>query len=150
VVSINSSLLTITLHSSVITTLVYNDTQYSVPFMTLLPGSTVYTSWYHVHWSWVAWPWNHYAPPKRRQLFTRTRRNIPEDFNRHEHCCDNLKCRTARLLSFSLPKSLTARNISCFFQPVLLLPTSVFCNPDLSRFLRCCPERSIRFRGWAA
>jgi hypothetical protein len=35
VVPINSSPLTITLHSSVITTLVYNDTKYSVPFMTL-------------------------------------------------------------------------------------------------------------------
>jgi hypothetical protein len=32
VVPINSSLLTITLHYSVITTLVYNDTKYSVPF----------------------------------------------------------------------------------------------------------------------
>jgi hypothetical protein len=35
VVPINSSLLTVTLYSSVITTLVYNDTKYSVPFMTL-------------------------------------------------------------------------------------------------------------------
>jgi hypothetical protein len=35
VIPINSSLLTITLYSSVITTLVYNDTLYSVPFMTL-------------------------------------------------------------------------------------------------------------------
>jgi hypothetical protein len=35
VVPINSSLLTTTLYSSVITTLVYNDTKYSVAFMTL-------------------------------------------------------------------------------------------------------------------
>jgi hypothetical protein len=35
VVPINSSLLTTTLYSSVITTPVYNDTKYSVPFMTL-------------------------------------------------------------------------------------------------------------------
>jgi hypothetical protein len=35
VVPINPSLLTITLYSSVITTLVYNDTKYSVPFVTL-------------------------------------------------------------------------------------------------------------------
>jgi hypothetical protein len=41
VVTINSSLLTITLQSSVITTLVYNDTKYSVPFMTLEPSSPV-------------------------------------------------------------------------------------------------------------
>jgi hypothetical protein len=34
-VPINSSLLTITLYFSVITTLVYNDTKYSVPFMML-------------------------------------------------------------------------------------------------------------------
>jgi hypothetical protein len=34
-VAINSSLLTTTLYSSVITTLVYNDTEYSVPFITL-------------------------------------------------------------------------------------------------------------------
>jgi hypothetical protein len=32
---INSSSLTITLYSSLITTVVYNDTKYSVPFMTL-------------------------------------------------------------------------------------------------------------------
>jgi hypothetical protein len=36
VAQINSSLLTITIYSSVITTLAYNDTQCSVPFMTLL------------------------------------------------------------------------------------------------------------------
>ena len=42
VMSINSSLLTTTLFSSVITTLVYNDTQYSAPFMTLWQSSTVY------------------------------------------------------------------------------------------------------------
>jgi len=46
VVPINSSQLAITLHSSVITTRVYkdtlyNDTNYSVPFMTLWPNSTV-------------------------------------------------------------------------------------------------------------
>jgi hypothetical protein len=41
VLPINSSLLTITLYYSVITTLVYNDTKYSVPFMTLQPSSTV-------------------------------------------------------------------------------------------------------------
>jgi hypothetical protein len=35
VVPINSTLLTITLYPSFITTLVYNDTKYSVPFMTL-------------------------------------------------------------------------------------------------------------------
>jgi hypothetical protein len=35
VVPINPSLLAIALYSSVITTLVYNDTKYSVPFMTL-------------------------------------------------------------------------------------------------------------------
>jgi hypothetical protein len=35
VLPINSSPLTITLFFSVITTLVYNDTKYSVPFMTL-------------------------------------------------------------------------------------------------------------------
>ena len=35
VVPTNSSLLALTLHSSVNTTLVYNDTNYSVPFMTL-------------------------------------------------------------------------------------------------------------------
>jgi hypothetical protein len=35
VVPINFSLLSITLYPSVITTLVYNDTKYSVPFMTL-------------------------------------------------------------------------------------------------------------------
>jgi hypothetical protein len=35
VVPINSSLLTITVYYSIITTLVYNDTKYSVPFMTL-------------------------------------------------------------------------------------------------------------------
>jgi hypothetical protein len=35
VVQINSSLLTITIYSSVTTTLVYNDTKHSVPFMTL-------------------------------------------------------------------------------------------------------------------
>jgi hypothetical protein len=35
VVPSNSSLLTITLHYSVITTLVYNDTKYPAPFMTL-------------------------------------------------------------------------------------------------------------------
>jgi hypothetical protein len=39
VVPVNSSLLTITILSSVITTLVYNDRKYSVPFMTL------YRSW---------------------------------------------------------------------------------------------------------
>jgi hypothetical protein len=36
----NSSLLTIILYSSVTTTLVYNDTKYSVPFMTLYPSSS--------------------------------------------------------------------------------------------------------------
>jgi hypothetical protein len=35
VISVNSSLLTITLYYSVITTLVYNNTKYSVPLMTL-------------------------------------------------------------------------------------------------------------------
>jgi hypothetical protein len=35
VIPIDSSLLTVTLHYSVITTLVYNDTTYAVPFMTL-------------------------------------------------------------------------------------------------------------------
>jgi hypothetical protein len=35
VAPINSSLLTITLHCSVITTPFYDDTKYSVPFMTL-------------------------------------------------------------------------------------------------------------------
>jgi hypothetical protein len=35
VVLINCTLLTVTLYSSVITTLVYNDTKYSVPCMTL-------------------------------------------------------------------------------------------------------------------
>jgi hypothetical protein len=35
VVPVNSSLLTVTLYSSVRTTLVYNDTIYSVPFVTL-------------------------------------------------------------------------------------------------------------------
>jgi len=35
VLPINFSLLTATLHFSVITTLVYSDTEYSVPFMTL-------------------------------------------------------------------------------------------------------------------
>lgn len=38
---INSSLLTVTLHSSVRTTLVYYYTKYSVPFITLQPSSTV-------------------------------------------------------------------------------------------------------------
>jgi hypothetical protein len=42
VVQINSSLLTKTLYSLVITTLVYNDTKYSVLFMTLQPGSNIY------------------------------------------------------------------------------------------------------------
>jgi hypothetical protein len=42
VVPINSLQLTITLYSSVITTLFYNDTKYSVPFMTLEPSSTIY------------------------------------------------------------------------------------------------------------
>jgi hypothetical protein len=42
VVPINSSPLTVTLYSSVITTLVYNDTECWVPFVTLQPGSTVY------------------------------------------------------------------------------------------------------------
>jgi hypothetical protein len=39
---INSSLLTITLYSSVITTPVYNDTKYSVPFTTLYPISNAF------------------------------------------------------------------------------------------------------------
>jgi hypothetical protein len=39
-VPINSSLLIVTLHSSVISTLVYNDTKYSVPFMTFQQSST--------------------------------------------------------------------------------------------------------------
>jgi hypothetical protein len=39
---INSTLLTITLYSSVITTPVYNDTKYSAPFITLQPSSTTY------------------------------------------------------------------------------------------------------------
>jgi hypothetical protein len=42
VVSINSSLLTTTLHYSLLKTLVYNDTKYSVPFMTLWQISSVY------------------------------------------------------------------------------------------------------------
>jgi hypothetical protein len=42
VVPINSSLLTITLYSSVITALFYSNTKYSVPLMTLQPSSTVY------------------------------------------------------------------------------------------------------------
>jgi hypothetical protein len=42
VVPINSSLLTVTLYSSLITTLVYNDIKYSFPFMTLWPGSNVF------------------------------------------------------------------------------------------------------------
>jgi hypothetical protein len=41
VVPINSSLLTITLYSSVIMTLVYNNTKYPVPFMVLQPSLTV-------------------------------------------------------------------------------------------------------------
>jgi len=41
VVPTNLSMWTITLYSSVITTLVYNDTKYSVPFMMLQPNSTV-------------------------------------------------------------------------------------------------------------
>jgi hypothetical protein len=40
VAPVNSSLLTTALHSSV-TTLVYNDTKYSVPFVTFEPSSTV-------------------------------------------------------------------------------------------------------------
>jgi hypothetical protein len=40
-VAINSSLLTVTLYSSVVTTLVYNDTKNSAPFMTLQTNSTV-------------------------------------------------------------------------------------------------------------
>jgi len=43
VVSVNSSSLTTTYHSSVITTLVYNDTKYSVSFITLYPSSTRYS-----------------------------------------------------------------------------------------------------------
>jgi hypothetical protein len=43
VVPINSSLLNITLYSSVIKTLVYNDAKYPVPFMTL--SSTRWRSW---------------------------------------------------------------------------------------------------------
>jgi hypothetical protein len=50
VAQINSSLLTITLYSSVITTLVYNDTNYSIPFITLLSGSTVLPCYYY----WVS------------------------------------------------------------------------------------------------
>jgi len=42
VVPTNFSLLAIKLYSSVVATLVYNDTKYSVPFMTLQPSSTVY------------------------------------------------------------------------------------------------------------
>jgi hypothetical protein len=41
VIAINSPLLTITLHYSVIPTPVYNDTKYSVPFTTLQPSSCV-------------------------------------------------------------------------------------------------------------
>jgi hypothetical protein len=41
VVPINSSPLTVTLYSSVITILIYNDTKYSVPFMTLQPSPNV-------------------------------------------------------------------------------------------------------------
>jgi hypothetical protein len=40
VVPINTSLLTVTLHSLVKTTLVNNDTKYSVPLMTLYQSST--------------------------------------------------------------------------------------------------------------
>ena len=43
VVPINSSLLTTTLYSSVITTFVHNNTRYLVPFMTLQPSSTRHT-----------------------------------------------------------------------------------------------------------
>jgi hypothetical protein len=39
---INSSLLTTALHSSVITTLAYDDTKYWVPFMALQPSSTLF------------------------------------------------------------------------------------------------------------
>jgi hypothetical protein len=38
---VNSLLLTVTLHSAVRTTPAYNDTNYSVPFITLKPSSTV-------------------------------------------------------------------------------------------------------------
>jgi hypothetical protein len=41
VVPINFSLLTINLYFSFVTTLVYNGTKYSIPFMTLQPSSTV-------------------------------------------------------------------------------------------------------------
>jgi hypothetical protein len=40
VYSVRYSVLTVTLNSSVRTTLVYNDTKYSVPFKTLQPSST--------------------------------------------------------------------------------------------------------------
>jgi hypothetical protein len=56
VVPINSSLLTITLCSSVITTLVYNDTKYSIPLMTLQTRSTVL--WRQNKW----WPCHSYVP----------------------------------------------------------------------------------------
>jgi len=43
VLPINPPLLTIPLYSSVLTTLVYNDTKYSVHFITLQPSSNVHT-----------------------------------------------------------------------------------------------------------
>jgi hypothetical protein len=50
VVSINSSLLTINLYSSFITTLVYNDTKYWIPFMTLQPSSTLHLQYGCLKW----------------------------------------------------------------------------------------------------
>jgi len=43
VVPINSTLFTLTLYSMVITLLIYNDTKYSVPLMTLQPSSIILT-----------------------------------------------------------------------------------------------------------
>jgi hypothetical protein len=52
VVQINSLMLNITLQSSVITSLVYNNTKYVVPFMTLEPSLPLFVlccAVYHIH-----------------------------------------------------------------------------------------------------
>jgi hypothetical protein len=76
--------------------------------------------------------------PKRRRMFTRTRRNIPEDLNRHLHRLDNLKSRNARLLSSSYLKASIARNDTCLFHHLLRTMAAFYTLLLILRFRLCC------------
>ena len=69
---INSSPLTITVHSSVITTPVYNDAKYSVPFMTLEPSVFVYVYVYIYIYIYIyMYIWLHTCPHTHISSITR-------------------------------------------------------------------------------